>query len=214
MKWVTFLQVLNVFTSLEIVSTCRSHPASKTSVFQYCPIVMFCDCISLYKQQRHCTWAKYLRASQPWCGVGGERIAHKAFFILASTLIVTLLRLTDILRKIQKIGYPTHPGGQGGGGDFIVNIPLKTQLVTNCRKKIFSVLLLCGNYRLGMFEFMALRTIFWSKRNGVTQRWRKFHSEELYNLYSSTNIITMMKHIRHGWGNETCMYNFSLETSR
>jgi hypothetical protein len=31
--------------------------------------------------------------------------------------------------------------------------------------------------------------IFWSKRNEVPGEWRRQHNEELYNLYTSPNII-------------------------
>jgi hypothetical protein len=43
-----------------------------------------------------------------------------------------------------------------------------------------------------MFEIGVLR-IFGSKREEVIRGWRKFHNEELHNLYSSLNIITMNK---------------------
>jgi hypothetical protein len=35
----------------------------------------------------------------------------------------------------------------------------------------------------------ALRRIFGPKRDEMTEGWRKLHSEELHNLYSSPNII-------------------------
>jgi hypothetical protein len=40
-----------------------------------------------------------------------------------------------------------------------------------------------------MFENKMLRRIFGSKRDEVTGDWRKLHTEELHNAYSSTNII-------------------------
>jgi hypothetical protein len=43
-----------------------------------------------------------------------------------------------------------------------------------------------------MFENRVLRRIFGPKRDEVTQYSRKLHSEELHNLYSSSNI-TMIK---------------------
>jgi hypothetical protein len=48
-------------------------------------------------------------------------------------------------------------------------------------------------HRLRVFENRVLRRIFRPKRDEVTVEWRKFHSEELYTLYSSPNII---KHIK------------------
>jgi hypothetical protein len=37
---------------------------------------------------------------------------------------------------------------------------------------------------LRFFENGVLRRIFGSKRDGVTEEWRKLHCEELYDLYS------------------------------
>jgi hypothetical protein len=50
-----------------------------------------------------------------------------------------------------------------------------------------------------MFEIRVLRTIFGPKRNEVTREWRKLHSEELHNLYSSPDIIRQIKSRRMRW---------------
>jgi hypothetical protein len=44
-----------------------------------------------------------------------------------------------------------------------------------------------------VFENRVLRRIFGPKRDEVTGDWRKLHNEELHNLYSPPNIITMIK---------------------
>jgi hypothetical protein len=44
-----------------------------------------------------------------------------------------------------------------------------------------------------MFENRVLRRIFGPKRDEVTGEWRKFHNEELHNLYSSPNIVRQVK---------------------
>jgi hypothetical protein len=44
-----------------------------------------------------------------------------------------------------------------------------------------------------VFENRVLRRIFVPKRDEVTGGWRKLHNEELHNLYSSLNIIRMIK---------------------
>jgi hypothetical protein len=44
-----------------------------------------------------------------------------------------------------------------------------------------------------VFENRVLRRIFGSKRNEMTGGWRKLHNKELHNLYSSPNIIRMIK---------------------
>jgi hypothetical protein len=50
-------------------------------------------------------------------------------------------------------------------------------------------------------EFSAVRLlkIFGSKRDDVTGDWRKLQNEELHNLYSSSNIIRMIKSRRMRW---------------
>jgi hypothetical protein len=47
--------------------------------------------------------------------------------------------------------------------------------------------------RLRVFENRVLRRIFGMRRDGVTGDWGKLHNEELHNLYSSPNIIRMIK---------------------
>jgi hypothetical protein len=48
----------------------------------------------------------------------------------------------------------------------------------------------------------VLRRIFGPKRDEVTGGWRKLHNEELHNLYSSSNIIRMIKSKRIRWAEQ------------
>ena len=48
-------------------------------------------------------------------------------------------------------------------------------------------------HRLKVFENRVLRRIFGAKRDGVTGEWRKLHNEELNVLYSSPNIVRVIK---------------------
>jgi hypothetical protein len=48
-------------------------------------------------------------------------------------------------------------------------------------------------YRLRVFENRMLRRIFGPERDGMTGGWSKQHNEELHTLYSSPNIIRMIK---------------------
>jgi hypothetical protein len=50
-----------------------------------------------------------------------------------------------------------------------------------------------------VFENRVLRRIFGLKRVEVRGDWRKLHNEELHDLYSSPNIIRMIKSRRMRW---------------
>jgi hypothetical protein len=47
--------------------------------------------------------------------------------------------------------------------------------------------------RLRVFENRVLRRIFGPKRDEVSGEWRRLHNKELYALYSSPNIIRVIK---------------------
>jgi len=53
--------------------------------------------------------------------------------------------------------------------------------------------------RLRVFENRVLRRIFVPKRDKATGRWRSLLSEELHDLYSSPNIVRVIKSRRIGW---------------
>jgi hypothetical protein len=48
-------------------------------------------------------------------------------------------------------------------------------------------------HRLRVFENRVLRRIFGPKRDEVTGEWRRLHKEEFNDLYSSPNIIRVIK---------------------
>ena len=92
--------------------------------------------------------------------------------------------------------------------------PLSYSLLSNNTKlKIYKTLILpvvlygCKTWsltlreerRLSLFENRVLRRIFGPKRDEVTGEWRKPHNEELNDLYSSPNIVRVIKPRRNRW---------------
>jgi hypothetical protein len=53
--------------------------------------------------------------------------------------------------------------------------------------------------RLRVFENRVLRRVFGPKRGEVTGEWRRLHNDELYAVYSSPNIIRVIKSRRLRW---------------
>jgi hypothetical protein len=66
-----------------------------------------------------------------------------------------------------------------------------------------------------VFENRALSRLFRTKRDEVTGEWRKLHNEELHYLYTSPNIVRVIKSRRITWaghvarmGEERGVYRF------
>jgi hypothetical protein len=63
-------------------------------------------------------------------------------------------------------------------------------------------LILREEHRLRVFENRVLKRAFGPRRDEVTADWRKLHNEQLHNLYSSSNIIRMIKSRRMRWAGD------------
>src|SRR5215470_10217895 len=84
----------------------------------------------------------------------------------------------------------------------------KNTKVTVCRTVVLPVVLygcetwsrtLREEQRLRVFENRVLRRIFGHTRDEATGDWRRLHNEELNDLYSSPNIIRVIKSRRMRW---------------
>jgi hypothetical protein len=53
--------------------------------------------------------------------------------------------------------------------------------------------------RLRVFKNRVLRRVFGPKKDEATGEWRRLHNEELNDLYSSSNIIRVIKPRRKRW---------------
>jgi hypothetical protein len=60
-------------------------------------------------------------------------------------------------------------------------------------KSLSEPLKLREEHRLRVFENRVLRKIFGPKRDEITGKWRKLHSEEFHILYFFPNIIRQIK---------------------
>jgi hypothetical protein len=80
---------------------------------------------------------------------------------------------------------------------------LSKNVKVKIHKTIILSVVLCGcetwsftlreEHRLRVFENRVLRRIFGPMRDEVTGEWKKLHSEELHNLYTSPDIIRQVK---------------------
>ena len=76
-------------------------------------------------------------------------------------------------------------------------------------------LILLKDRKLRVFEKIALRRIFGTRRDEVMREWRRMRNEEINDLYSSPNIVRVIKWRRMRWtghvarmGEERGVYRF------
>jgi len=95
----------------------------------------------------------------------------------------------------------------------VQNLLTSRLLSKNLKIKIYTTIILpvvlCGcetwsltlweERKLRVFKNMVLRRIFEPKRDEVTGEWRRMHNKELNDLYSSPNIVRVIKSRRMRW---------------
>ena len=93
--------------------------------------------------------------------------------------------------------------------NFLSSRLLSKNLKLKIYRTIILPVVLCGcetwsltmkeEMKLRVFQNMVLRRIFGPRRGEVTGDWRRLHIEELNDLYSSPNIVWVIKSRRMRW---------------
>ena len=95
---------------------------------------------------------------------------------------------------------------------LVQNLLSSSFLPKNMKIKIYRIIILPVVYgcqiwsvtlreerRLRVFDYRVLKRIFGSEKNEITRKCRKLHNEKLKGLYSSPNIIWVIKCRRMKW---------------
>ena len=132
-----------------------------------------------------------------------ERV--EVFKYLGTTLTNQNSIQEEIKSRLKKSGNACYHSVQ----NFLSSILLSNNIGLKKNITIILPVVLCGcetwsltlreEHRLGVFENRVLRRIFVPKCDEVTREQRKLHNEELNDLYSSLNIVRVIKSRRMRW---------------
>ena len=73
------------------------------------------------------------------------------------------------------------------------NLKIKVYRIINLPVVLYGSLTLSEERKLRVFENRVMRRIFGPRKDEVTGEWRRLHNEELNDLYSSPNIVRVIK---------------------
>jgi hypothetical protein len=126
-------------------------------------------------------------------------------FKYLGTNITNQYSIKEEIKSRVKSGNVCYHSVQNLLSSIFLSTSLKIEIYRNiifpvdaCRCETWS-LILREKHRLRVFENMVLRRIFGPKRDKARRDWRKLHNEGLDDLYSSPNIVRVIKSRKVRW---------------